>query len=81
MDNEQRIQRALDFAAHGTTEDAAEKAWVIDQIVRTLLGCTMVAKHAPDGNGGSTSYCELGESPDYRAWVQRFPEWDRGVAP
>lgn len=39
MGAQQRIETAVAIAAdYGQVADPAEKAWVIDQIVRTLLG-------------------------------------------
>lgn len=74
-----RIYRALDLAASfGQVDGDHHKTWVIDQMVRALLGS------AP---AGPVSYTA---SDDYVAWVDRYCageggpetyEWEEGITP
>lgn len=80
------VKRALSMAKDGTVDGAHHKMWVIDQMVRALLGCEPdpVMDDLPEGYNGYT------ENSDYRTWVKQFcagkdgPDtysWDEGIAP
>jgi hypothetical protein len=82
-----KIERALEYAGrYGQTDGDHHKMWVIDQMVRALLGCEI--------GGGcklqSGYESEQGESEEYKAWVAEHcagddgPEtygWDDGIPP
>ncbi len=64
---QERIMDALDIATqHGQTDGAHHKAWVIDQMVRALLG--------DDYEAWTAAYCYGVDGPD-----DYF--WDEGTAP
>ena len=64
---EEAIFLALDIATqHGQTDGAHHKAWVIDQMVRALLG--------DDYEAWTAAYCYGVDGPD-----DYF--WDEGTAP
>lgn len=76
-----RTARALEFASEYAYIDGAHhKQWVIDQMVRALTGCPMVAKSAVDYKGAPYSYEVQGESPEYREFIGS-ESWDEGIAP
>ena len=87
----ERIDRALLIAArYGQTDGDHHKAWVIDQMVRTLLGCQYVKRQAVDYRGQPYEYLGLGESDEYREWLGAYcegesgsdvREWREGIAP
>ena len=63
----ERIEAALDIAfAYGSTDGAHHKAWVIDQMVRALIGDKYEAwaREARAGEEGPETY-----------------EWDEGIPP
>lgn len=66
MTPEERIDEALVIAECGTTDGAHHKMWVIDQMVRVLLGDDYAAwvEAFCDGEDGPNTY-----------------EWDTGIAP
>lgn len=92
-----RIKDANQIAAafqvierYGQTDGAHHKQWVIDQVVRCLLGCPKEEKvfHWP----GQRPYVAevLGENDAYREWVRQQREgvdgphtydYDEGIAP
>lgn len=78
---EEWIAKALGFASeYGTIDGAHHKMWVIDQMVRALTGCPMVAKSAVDYKGVPYEYQTQGESPEYAAFIGD-EGWDEGIAP
>ena len=78
----EEIEKALDFAIrYGGIDGGHHKTWVIDQMVRALTGCPMVA---------SFTYWYQGESEEYKRLVAKACagedgpdtyEWDTGIAP
>lgn len=65
MDNE-RIKKALDIAwQYGQIDGSHHRLWVIDQMVRALLGEEY------------KKWVEAYETPD----GQDYYEWDTGIAP
>lgn len=82
-DEERRIAWALECARrYGQTDGAHHKAWVIDQMVRALLGCM------PTVN--TYGFRSFDVSEQYRSWIASatFGEdgpntysWDEGIAP
>lgn len=87
MSERERIDRALVYAfRYGQIDGAHHRVWVIDQMVRALLGCPIVEEHAVDANGNPYTYKRQGESEEYTAWVANHEnggeyEWDRGIVP
>lgn len=87
----ERIIKALNLAAqYGGTDGAHHKTWIIDQMVRALLGCPMVERTATDYQGKQYTYQAQGENEEYLGWVRAVcdgedgPEtysWETGVAP
>ncbi len=87
----ERIEKALDYAVrYGGIDGDHHKAWAIDQMVRALTGCPMVAMTGHYGDGESYEYETQGESDQYRVLVaaacdgEDGPEtygWDEGIAP
>jgi len=87
----QIIKRALEVAEYGTTDGGHHKMWVIDQMVRILTNCPTITKTATGANGKEYTYEALGESEEYKKWVDVFQEededgeiiyeWDTGIAP
>jgi hypothetical protein len=88
-----RIKRALDIAnRYGGYDGGHHKSWVIDQMVRALLGCPDVEKMGGSGRA-KYSYITQGESKEYLDWVHQYEyeetdddgepeyEWDVGVPP
>ena len=75
---EKRIRRALGYIErYGGIDGGHHKQWVLDQVVRALLGCPV--------NGD-----DQGESEAYQAWVRAMCmgedgpdsyDWDTGIAP
>lgn len=86
-----RITAALNVAAECSQVDGAHhKAWVIDQMVRELLGCPVVIWQALDSQGLPYNYEALGESQEYLDWIEFYKagedgpdtyDWDIGIAP
>lgn len=85
-----RVMHALAVIKHGVVDGDHHKMWFIDQMLRALTGCPIVKVKATDVNDKSYTYLEMGESPQYRIWVENFErgedgprtyEWDIGVAP
>lgn len=64
---EERIKKALEYAwSYGQIDGSHHKMWVIDQMVRTLLGEEEYIK-----------WVESYEAPD----GEDYWEWDVGIAP
>lgn len=80
---ERRIALALEYIyRYGSIDGGHHKQWVLDQAVRALTGCPTIDGVGTDG--------DLGESDEYRAWVQAAKageygpdsyDWDTGIAP
>lgn len=65
--DDKRIEKALDFAwCYGQIDGAYHRLWVIDQMVRALLGEEEYKK-----------WVERYEAPD----GEDYWEWDIGIAP
>lgn len=83
---EDRIKKALEISDNnGTTDGGHHKMWVIDQMVRALMGCPVVNRQAIDCHGKEYSYEAQGESQEYLDFVatreQDGYDWDIGIAP
>ena len=64
---EERIKNALDYAwSYGQIDGSHHKMWVIDQMVRALLGKEEYKK-----------WVEAYETPD----GEDYWDWDTGIAP
>lgn len=77
-----RAEMAMQLiAAYGGFDGAHHKQWVLDQVMRVLLGTQI----------DEESLCTGEPSPEYLAWAerQRWPDgrdgeeydWDEGIAP
>lgn len=85
------VQQAIEIAVkYGGIDGDHHKAWVIDQIVRTLTGCPLVTKQGLDFSGKTYDYKALGESAEYLQLIEDAcagddgPDtytWDVGVPP
>ena len=85
------VANAVEIAIrYGGTDGEHHKAWVIDQIVRSLTHCPKVKTSAIDYKGNAYEYDRLGESEEYTQLIADAcdgvdgPEtysWDCGVAP
>ena len=85
------IEAALGYARkYGQIDGDHHKAWVIDQMVRALLGCEMQTFDALDYQGKHYTFESQEESPAYLKWVAECkdgedgPEtysWSVGIAP
>jgi hypothetical protein len=89
--SQKQADEALDVAVrYGGIDGDHHKRWVIDQMIRALTGCPLVATTGVDVNGKTYSFDVRGESPAYLALVRDAcagedgPDtysWDVGVAP
>lgn len=77
-----RIKKALEIATDfGQVDESRHKAWVIDQIVRALTGCSEDKIDELNRN--------LTASPEYLEWIEDYSQddegvsyrWDTGLAP
>lgn len=79
---DQRVKEALAIIqAYGTIGGDHHRAWVLDQVVRTLAGCPSVSKEFVDNRGNKFKAMVLGENREYLDWVATMEEWDAGIAP
>lgn len=63
-------ERALEIATmYGGFDGSHHKDWVIDQMIRALTGCPIVAEVAKDYRGQEYQYEAQGESEAYKAFV------------
>lgn len=86
-----RIENALRYASNfGGIDGGHHKQWVIDQMVRALTGCPMVAISAKDCNGLEYEFEAQDESDEYRKFVAdrkagedgpNTYDWEEGIAP
>ena len=74
---------ALNIAKQHAAEPLTmeQKSWVINQMVKALLGCPMVTQSTTLGSGEELTYEILGENPEYINLVASIPEWDKGIPP
>lgn len=85
------VANAIETAVrYGGTDGEHHKAWVIDQMVRSLTHCPKVKVSATDYKGNAYEYERLGESQEYAQLIADAcdgvdgPEtyaWDCGIAP
>lgn len=84
-DLQQRIKNALYFAEMGQYDGSHHKTWVIDQMVRVLLGTEVL-------NTQTGRIYTAPPNKDYEEWVEEMKEfdessgeylydWDEGIAP
>lgn len=86
-----RINYALSVAFSLASFDGEHhKDYAIDQIVRKLTGCPLLAGKAKDINGEEYTYYYQGESEEYKEWVKNYNagkdgpntyEWKVGTPP
>ena len=92
-----KIRKALEVVLrYGDTGEEYHKQWMVDQMVRILMGCpTILVQYKHPRTGKVHSYKRLGKSEEYRAFVRRFNEgnlptevvgvneryWSEGIAP
>jgi len=86
-----RNEKALKYAERfGSVQGDHHRAWVIDQMVRALLGCPMKERKLIGVNGKVYISTSQGESAEYQAWVLAITTgedgtdtyvWDTGVQP
>ena len=91
MNDRERVRQALALASqYGGIDGEHHKAWVIDQIVRVLTDCPTIKKQLLDCNKRPYTADVLGESEEYKKFVQEQKagedgpetyEWDEGIAP
>lgn len=80
-DQQARIEKALSFACDAEYDGEHHKMWVIDQMVRALLGCPAISATANDIRGNPYTYETQGESAAYRQWLADHEDWDEGITP
>jgi hypothetical protein len=88
---EQRIDKALKIArCYGQIDGDHHKTWTIDQMVRALTGCPVVKMQAFGYKNIPYEYEGMGESDEYRRFVEGAEQgddgpntynWDTGIAP
>ena len=88
---DERIEAALGvIGQYGQTDGAHHKDWVLDQVVRLLLGCKSELVTLTDSQGRPFEAEVVGSNAAYRAWVRDIcagedgPEtygYDEGIAP
>jgi hypothetical protein len=76
-----RIFRAMKFAPLSQFDGAHHKTWVVDQMVRALLGCPMQEREFTGDRGRTYTAAVQGENDAYRRFVAENPDWDEGIAP
>lgn len=86
-----RVDSALCFlVTYAQIDGDHHKMWVLDQVLRSLLGCPLESVTALDVNGKTYSYERQGESTEYKAFVvdacagvdgPNTYEWDTGTPP
>ena len=76
---EEQVKSALEIAMrYGGVDGDHHKAWVIDQMVRSLTGCPIVTMTNEAGANGPFEYQGLGESDQYREWVRAACDGEDG---
>lgn len=83
-DDAARIERALAYASrYGQVKGDHHKMWVIDQMVRALLGCLVAVRQRGALSGPLYQYKAQDESVEYRNFAGCDPDypWDEGIAP
>jgi hypothetical protein len=78
-----RIAKALELADYGTVDGDHHKMWVIDQMVRALLGCPLEIVTVPvNGSLPEYSYEKQAVNREYELFTaQHGGNWDEGIAP
>ena len=77
-----RIERALHVAKTEAMIDGVQhKVWVIDQMVRVLLGCPDIEEQFVGGDGETHTRAIKGESEAYLEFVTQCESWNIGEAP
>ena len=79
-DLQDRITAAIDVARENQYDGEHHRLWVIDQMVRHLLGCPQELREKM-GVSAVYSYEVTGENSLYRALREDEPGWDEGVPP
>jgi len=78
--DQDRATHALNIAKHYQPETPDQVAWVMDQMVRALTYCPVLARQAQVGYSVvEVEY--LGESQDYQQFLANHPNWDKGIPP
>lgn len=89
---DERVEKALEYITRygGGMNGPERKQWVLDQVVRALIGCPMVEKSALDVYRKPYTYDAQGESDAYLEWVRAAfgdednpdaDNWDIGTPP
>jgi hypothetical protein len=76
IDTLTRMRDALDIATLGMIDGAHHKTWVIDQMVRILLGC-----EEDEESEAYKHFVHNFEHRDEADQQRRTHEWDKGIAP
>ena len=77
-----RIERALTLAKNEAMTDGSQhKMWVIDQMVRVLLGCPDIEEQSIGSDGKPFNRKVKGESQAYLEFVSQCEVWDVGEEP
>lgn len=73
IEKQERIEKALDYAIrYGGIDGDHHKAWVIDQIIRSLTGCPEIEPPGTDRFGTPHSkYGEQGKSEEYTTLIKK----------
>lgn len=70
-----RIEEAIDIITeYGDVDGSHHKQWVIDQVLRSLLGCEYETKINED-----YTWEELEPNESYKNWVKFFEEREQGI--
>ncbi len=91
MNDQEKIAKAINIAVrYGGIDGDHHKAWVIDQMVRSLTDCPIVKWNFASDNGKTYDYDAQGESEEYKELVKdacdgedgfESYDWDCGIAP
>jgi len=92
INSEAKIAKALAITKKSAGVGGEDhKTWVIDQMVRALLGCPMIEDEATNYETKKIyKFVRQGESDLYLEWVKDYEkgedgpktyEWDEGIAP
>ena len=71
------LKIAHKYALEASTPE--QKAWVIDQMVRALTGCSLDVSMITTNLGNIFEVETLGESREYQLIISDIPEWDKGI--
>lgn len=86
MTDAEKIAAVLaEIDQYGGIDGSHHKQYCLDQVVRILTGCPKEQRTAIDVRGKEYEYESLGESAEYKAWVQKREDegydWSTGITP